>query len=456
MRREIGVLLGVALVINATIGTGIFKTPAKVARLSGSLSSALVVWAIGGVIALAGALSLAELAAALPRTGGIYEFLRRTYGPRVAFLFAWTKLTLLIPSAVGSFAKLAAESLASLAGWPPDATRDARLALGFLIVCGAANLFGVRTSARQQAAITFAKYLGVALLALLGLALLPTGTVPPPVKAERIIDHVTLAGCAAALVSVMWAYDGWADLSSLSGEVRDPARSLPRALFAGTVAIIVVYLAANFGYARALGIDGLRNSTIGDHMAAANLATLTVGAAGRRMLSAIILVSCVGGCMSSILTGTRVFVPLATDGLFVRWLGEVSPNTRVPSRAVIVAVVLGGIYVSVRSFEQLTEAFVVGYFPFYVLAVVAVFVLRIREPRLERPFRVPGYPMTPLLFIAGALLLLWGAMADVDTNAYIAFGVMALGIPVGFAWTYFSGGKSVVTAAVQSTPPADH
>jgi APA family basic amino acid/polyamine antiporter len=439
MRREIGALLGVALVINATIGTGIFKTPAKVARLSGSLTAALVTWGVGGIIALAGALSLAELAAALPRTGGIYEFLRRTYGPQVAFLFGWTKLTLLIPSAVGSFAKLGAESLASLAGWAPDAKRDSRVALIFLVACGAANLFGVRTSARQQAAITFLKYLGVALLAVLGLCLVPSGSVPPPAKPEHFLTVPTLAGCAAALVSVMWAYDGWADLSSLSGEVRDPARSLPRALFAGTAAIVVVYLAANFGYARALGIDGLRNSTTGDHMAAANLASLTVGVYGRRLLSLIILFSCVGGCMSSILTGTRVFVPLATDGLFVGWLGEVSPKTAVPARAVVVATVLGGIYVSVRSFEQLTEAFVVGYFPFYLLAVAAIFVLRIREPELERPFRVPGFPFTPAIFISGALLLLWGAAADVDRTALIAFAVMALGIPVGWAWSLLRG-----------------
>lgn len=170
MRREIGPLLGVALVINATIGTGNFKTPAKVARLAGSTGSALAVWAAGAVIALCGALTLAELAAALPRTGGVYEYLRRAWGERVAFVFGWAKLTLLIPSAVGSFAKLGAEAATSLLGLAPDAGRDAYVALTFLAVCAASNLLGVQASARQQAAVTAAKYGGVLLLlAALGL-----------------------------------------------------------------------------------------------------------------------------------------------------------------------------------------------------------------------------------------------------------------------------------------------
>lgn len=434
LRREVGVVVGVALVVNATIGTGIFKTPAKVARLAGSLEASFAVWIAGALVALAGALTLAELAAAIPRTGGIYEYLRRTWGPNVAFLFAWTKLTLLIPSAVGSFARLAAEATTALLGLAPDAARDTWVALAFLALAAGANLAGVRTSARQQAVITAAKYGGVALLAGIGLfAAAPTTGVPVPDAAPAFAASPSFAGCFAALVSVMWAYDGWADLSSLSGEVRDPGRSLPRALVAGTLAIAVVYLLANVGYARILGLEGLRRSTTGSNMVAANLASLTLGAAGRSLLSAIVLVSCLGGCMSSLLTGSRVFVPLATDGHALRWLGALSPRTAVPSRAVIVGAALGAVYVTVRSFEQLTEAFVVGYFPFYILAVVAVFRLRRTEPSLPRPFRVPLWPLPPLVFLAGAVALLVGAAGDVDRNGLVAFAVVLVGLPVAWA-----------------------
>lgn len=438
MRRDIGALLGVALVVNATIGTGIFKTPAKVARLAGSTTAALACWAAGAVVALCGALTLAELAASMPRTGGVYEYLRRAWGDRVAFVFGWAKLTLLIPSAVGSFAKLGAEAATSMLGLAPDPRRDAWVALAFLATCAATNLLGVRASAKQQALVTAAKYGGVLLLAVLGLFAPVTGAVTATATLP-FATAATLGGCFAALVPVMWAYDGWADLASLSGEVRDPGRSLPRALVAGTLAIALVYLLANAGYVRVLGLDGLRASTTGANMAAANLATLTLGAAGRRLLSALILVSCLGGSMSSLLTGSRVFVPLATDGLFVRWLGALSPRTAVPSRAVVVAALLGAVYVLARSFEQLTEAFVVGYFPFYMLAVLAVFRLRATAPGLARPFRVPLFPVPPVVFLAGAAVLLWGAAGDVDGNARVAFAVVLAGVPVGWLWQRLRG-----------------
>jgi amino acid transporter len=165
-------------------------------------------------------------------------------------------------------------------------------------------------------------------------------------------------------------------------------------------------------------------------MAAANLARAALGDRGQTLLAALILVSCAGGAMSSLLTGSRIFVPLATDGLFIRWLGWVAPSTGVPARAVIVSALLGISYVLIRSFEQLTEAFVVGFFPFYMLVVAAVYVLRRREPDQPRPFRVPGYPVVPALFLAGATALLVGAVQGADRVALFALGVVALGLPV--------------------------
>jgi APA family basic amino acid/polyamine antiporter len=435
LRPEITLFLGILLVVNATIGTGIFKTPAKVARLSGSMTAAMGVWVLGGVIALCGALSLAELSAAIPRAGGIYEVLRRTWGERVAFVYGWAKLTLLIPAAVGSFAKLTAESLTSFFGWGADTRRDGAIAVGLIALCAAANVTGVKTSAIQQAIVTLAKYLGVALLGIIGIGLTVHGPVPgvdPSVPYELT---PTVTGCFTALVSVMWAYDGWADLSSLAAEVRNPGRTMPRALIAGTAAIIAVYLTANWGYAHALGIDGLRGATTGTNMAAARLAAVTLGGPGRQLLALLIIISCVGGCMSSLLTGPRIFIPLATDGLFIGWLGGVNPKTAVPARAVVVCAVLGCAYVLLRSFEQLTDAFVVGYFPFYMLAVAAVYRLRQTEPALERPFRVPLYPAVPAVFLLGAAALMYGALADVDKNAAVAAGVLLCGLPVSWLFS---------------------
>ena len=435
LRRDIGTWLGVLIVINSTIGTGIFKVPAKVARMSGSIGASFVVWVFGAVVALCGALTLAELAAAIPRAGGIYEYLRRAWHPAVGFVLGWAKLTLLIPSAVGSFAKLSAEAIGSLLGLPPSVMRDSAVSVAIVVGCMAVNLFGVRSSAIQQGVVTILKYAGVAFLAVVGL-LVPVAVgmhVPAPAKPEPFHSTPTLSGMFVSLVSVMWAYDGWADLSNMAGEVKNPSRTLPRAFIGGTLAIAVIYLMANAGYASAIGLDGLRNSTTGSNMAAANLAYVTLGNAGRALLSLLIIVSCIGGCMSSLMTGSRIFVPMATDGQFVRAIGWVSPRG-VPVRAVLLSATMGVVYVLFRSFEQLTDAFVVGYFPFYALAIGAVFVLRRREPDLPRPFRVPLYPIVPLVFLAGAVVLMIGALDDVDRTAFFALGVVLAGLPVWAVW----------------------
>ena len=430
LRRDIGLALSVLIVVNATIGTGIFKTPARVARLTGSLGVSLAVWAIGAVIALCGALSLGELAAAIPRAGGLYEYLRRAWGRHVAFLFGWARLVLLIPSATGSFAKLSAESLAAALGLPSDSARDSRVAMITIAACAMVNCLAVRFATRAQGAITVVKYTGVFALALAGLLLPVRGSVPIPVDAVQSAAGPTVLGALAALVGVMWAYDGWADLSSLAGEVKTPERTLPRGLAVGTAAIALVYLLANIGYARALGLEGLQRSSTGANMAAANVAVLTAGSAGRSLLSLLVWASCVGGCMSGLLTGSRVFVPMADDGALFRWLSVVDARRGVPVRAVLVGSLLGCGYVLSRSFEQLTEAFVVGLFPFYALGVGAVLVLRRREPTLHRPFRVPGYPWVPLLFIAGAVVLIVGAVVNADSSALHALAVLAVGAVV--------------------------
>ena len=285
------------------------------------------------------------------------------------------------------------------------------------------NLVGVRLSAIGQGVVTAAKYIGVPGLAALGLFAAVPESVPAPVELAP-----SLAGALAALVAVMWAYDGWADLANLSGEMRDPEKTLPRALAFGTLAIVVVYLLANFGYARMLGLGGLAGATTGSDMAAGRLARAALGVHGTTLLSLLILISCAGGAMTSLLTNSRVFVPLATDGLFIGWLGQVSPRTGVPARAVLVSAGLGMAYVFLRSFEQLTEAFVVGFFPFYMLAVAAVYIYRRRgEPR---PFATPGYPVTPAIFLLGAFGLIVGAITHISTTVLLALGVAASGLLV--------------------------
>ncbi len=434
--RELGPMAAAAIVVNATIGTGIFKKPAEIVRQAGSLEAAFVVWLLGAALAFAGALCFAELAASMPRAGGMYEYLRRAFGPRLAFLYGWTKITLLLPSAVGSFALLAAEAIASLFSLEANRPRDVIIAISIIVGCAGVNVFGTRASALGQAAITTVKYAGIVLLAWIGLfAPLAPGAEISWVESTPVYrEGPSVEGMFAALVAVMWAYDGWADLSSLAGEAKNPGKTLPRALLAGTIAVAVAYWFVNLGYARVLGLDGLRRATDDTGMAAAHMATLTLGNAGRAWLSVLVFVSCVGGCTASILTNSRTFVPMATDGVFIRWLGQVHEGTFVPKNAILVGAVLGSLYVSSRSFEQLTDAFVVGYFPFYALAVIALFRLRKKEPDLPRPFRLPLYPWPALAFLAGASCVLLGASTGLDGSTAIAGCVILAGVPVSYLW----------------------
>lgn len=423
MKREVGRWVAVAIVINSTIGTGIFKKPATVVQQTGSLGWGLALWVLGGVIALCGALSIAELAAAMPKTGGMYEYLHRAWGPKAAFLVSWTKLTLLIPSATGSFAKLAAQALSAGAGWGPDERRETWVAAVVLAVCAGVNVLGVRQSTLQQALLTSVKYVGVCALAFVALAWPLSGTPAPPVEPTP----VSWSGVFAALVSVMWAYDGWADLSSVAGEVKNPQRTLPFALVCGTGLVMAVYVATNLGFARVLGEAGLKSVPAGV-MVAGTVAETTLGELGLRGLSWLVFISCVGGCMSSLLTGSRLVVPLGG------WLGRVTSTTAVPTNAVLASAGLGIAFVAWRSFEQLTDAFVVGYFPFYVAAVLGVWRLRLKEPALPRPFRVPMMPVVPLVFVAGAAALMLGAANELTDTTGLALAVVVVGLVIEPTW----------------------
>jgi len=433
LRRELGAVLAIAVTVNAMVGTGIFRLAPNVLQLAGSSAAALGVWAAGGVIALCGALCISELAAALPRAGGIYPYLRHAYGRTVAFWYGWTRLTLLGPAAAGSFARLAAESLGAALGWGPDPTRDTLVAALVLVACTLVNLSGVRTASTEQAILTALKFAGLIVLAL---ACLTTASPAPEAQGPDLLTVFTVGGALSALVSVMWTYDGWADVSSLAGETRRPGRTMPIALVVGTSVVTAVYVLVNLGYLNVLGAGGVAASTSGADMVAMRAAEVSFGVQGRRVLAALVFTSCLGACMVGILTGSRVFVSMASDG-FWRWLGHVSPRTGVPSRAVVIGCGLGIVYLSFRSFEQLTDSFVAGMFPFYILAVVAVLLLRRRQPELLRPFRTPLYPLVALIFLIGASALLWGALRDVQGVAFAAFGVMLAGLPIGFAMRRF-------------------
>jgi basic amino acid/polyamine antiporter, APA family len=420
----------IAVVVGSIIGSGIFRSPAAVAdRLPGP-APLIAVWIVGGLFALCGALTLAELSSALPRTGGIYAFLREAWGPLWAFLYGWAELIVIRAAATGAIALTFAAYLCRLLGVGTSAPAyDSYVhvvAASAIVVVAVVNIFGVRFGAALQNGTTVAKYGALLFVVVLGLVFgMSRGGVHDVAAAPP--GSFSLSAFGLALVSVLWAFGGWADLSYIAGEVRDPVRTLPRALIAGTLAVIGIYLAANVAYLLVVPIDELRRSPL----IAAEVAGRVIGGGGVVLVSVAVVVSTLGSLNGSLLTTPRIFFAMAEDGLLFHRLAAVHPRFQTPYVATGLVATLGVVFVLLRTFEQLTDAFIVAVTPFYALGIAAVFRLR-RRPEYVPDFRVPGYPLVPALFVAASTFLLASAVLGPASRwpTLAMLGIVATGAPV--------------------------
>jgi APA family basic amino acid/polyamine antiporter len=431
LRRRLGLWSATAVLVGSTVGSGIFRSPAGIAaKLPGPLPL-LAVWVTGGAFAICGALTLAEVAGALPDTGGLYVFIRESWGRPLAFLFGWSELVVIRAASLGAISTTFAEYLFRLAGHDP--TRGPYsdyvhyLAAVAIVVTAAFNYRGLAWSAVVQNVTTAAKYGGLVLVVIVAMivgfghggAAHFTPAVPP--------GSFHIAAFGLALVSVLWAFDGWADLSFVAGEVADPRRVLPAAIIGGTLMVIVIYFLANVAYLAVLPVSAIRASPL----VAAEVAERSVGGIGAIFVSATVVVSTFGTLNATLLTAPRIFFAMASDGLLWRPVAKVHPTYGTPFVAVLLTAALGVAFVMLRTFDQLADTFVTAIVPFYALGVASVFVLR-RRAGYDAPFRVPGYPVVPALFVLATVFLLVNAVADPATrwSTLAVFGVVLLGVPV--------------------------
>jgi APA family basic amino acid/polyamine antiporter len=431
--RSLGLFSAVAVLVGSTIGSGIFRTPALIARRVPAPVPMLAVWVLGGILVLCGALTYAELAGMHPRSGGVYVYVREGFGRLPAFLMGWTELLVIRASALGAIATVFAEYLLRSFGLDPALPGNARavhnLAAVAIAVTAAFNYVGVRWSALVLNLTTTAKYGALALLVVVAFLVgrgdfAHFGGVAP--AAGQTLD----AGLfGLALVSVLWAYDGWADVSFVSGEVRNPRRNLPRALLLGTGAVVVIYLLVNAAYLYLMPLAEVARSPL----VAADAAQLLVGRVGVGLVAVVVMISTFGTLAGSMLTGPRIFFAMADDGLFFRGVARVHPKFRTPSVAIVLTAGIGIAYVLARTFEQLADTFVLALWPFYALGAAAVFVLR-RRPGLDRPVKVWGYPAPPILFLLSAFLILGNALVTDPGGTALAFGVILAGLPAYWLW----------------------
>lgn len=417
------------MLIGSTIGSGIFRTPAIIAGRVPDPVPMFGVWILGGMLALCGALTYSELAALFPRSGGVYVYIREGFGRLPAFLFGWTELLLIRASALGAIATPFAEYLLRSLGFDPkvepNATYVHYVAAGAIVATAALNYVGVRWSSLILNLTTGAKYGALLVLVLLAF-LVGQGDFT---HFGQVAGAVTPGLFGLSLVSVLWAYDGWGDLSFVGGEVKDPERNMPRALVIGTVAVIGIYLLVNAAYLYLIPIGQMAQSPL----VAADAAQLIVGRVGVGLIAVVVMIATFSTLLGSILTSPRIFFAMADDGLLFKQVAQVHPRFRTPSISIVVTGLLGVVWVLLLNFEQLADQFVVAIFPFYALAAAAVFVLRRRQPDRPRPVRVWGYPVVPLLFVVATFLILGNALREHPGGTGLAFGGILLGVPVYLA-----------------------
>ena len=430
--RHLGLWSAIAVLVGSTIGSGIFRVPAGVAAQLHAPGPVLLAWVIGGAIALFGALTYAELAAALPRSGGVFAYILEAFGPLPAFLFGWSELAVIRASALGAISTIFAEYLGYFVRMSPEQVRWA--AAGGIVLLGFLNYVGVHNAAIFMNFITLLKYGALAGLGVLAFA-----------AGQGSFSHFSapwsggldLSLLGTALIPIMWTYDGWADLSFMGGEVKNPGRTLPLALILGTTGIVLAYLLLNVAYIYLVPLPEMAASPL-IAASAADRITLFAGMGGA-VVSAIVMISCLGALNGSMMTGPRIFFAMADRGLFFQSIARVSPRFQSPSVAIWLATVLGVVYVLLNDFQQLADKFILGIWPFYALAIAAVFVLRRTRPDLPRPYRTWGYPVIPVLFLLASVGLVLNALWTDPVNTGITLGIIALGIPVFYIWRAWSG-----------------
>jgi len=435
------------LTIGSVIGSGIFLVPGGVLKQAGGqIGPAMLVWLVGGVLSLLGALTYGELSAVNPKAGGIYVHLRDCFGPLPAFLFGWTLFFAMNGGTVATLAVAFSTVLSQVMPFSPDPLisvaifgKVATLTISKIVsilmigVLTAVNIKGTRESADLQNWTTGIKVGGILLMAI---ALFAFGhgysKSTDPIWPSSFSGSLA-SGFGLAMVGVLWAYEGWQYVTFSAGEVVNPQRNYPRALFFGTAALIGIYLIANLAYLAALGPAGVAAS---ESVAPESL-TAVVNATAAKLIAVTILVSVFSAANSNVLTCPRVYYAMANDGMFFRKLAVVHPRFGTPAFAIVAGSLWAAVLALAGTFNELLTYVVFSGWIFYGLAAATIFVYRKRIPE-SRSYKVPGYPWTPLLFIIAAVVLvantLINNLRDHPDKTLQALGIIAMGVPAYFIW----------------------
>jgi len=436
LERSLGMGDLTLLVVGSVIGSGIFLVPGVVVAQAGSAPLAMGVWVLGGVLSLFGALTYGELGAMDRGSGGLYSYIRDAFGPFLAFIYGWTMFFVIGSGTIATLAVATANYMGQFVTLAPLAQKLVAITLLGLIAW--INVLGTRKSANFQNVATAIKVVTILVMCALLFAMGDFGAAFVPLSGREDANAPTFAALGVAMISVLWAYEGWQYATFSAGEAKDPQKAFPRAIALGTLILIGIYMLANVGYLAALGPDAVATS---DRVASEAVAAVAGETAGRA-IALVIIISMFSAAHSTVITAPRVYYTMARDGLFFKRLAEVHPKFGTPALAIVATCLWAMVLAASGTFEQLLTYVVFVGWIFYGLGAASVFVFRRTRPDAHRSFRVPGYPFTPALFVLAAIALVGNTILEQPRQALIGIGVVLVGAPAYFFWK-------------GSAPPAD-
>ena len=430
----------VLLLVGTVIGSGIFLVPGGVVQQSGGhVGLALTVWFLGGVLSLLGALTYGELGAMNPAAGGIYVYIRDAFGRLPAFLYGWTLFFVISSGSLATLAVAFSRYLDQLIDLSPLVARLVSVLV--IVIITIINVVGTRRSANVQNWTTGVK---VAAIVVMSLALIAMGERLGSIGGQawpEIGTAALISGVGTAMIGVLWAYEGWQYVTFAAGETVDPERNFPRAMLIGTSALIALYLLPNVAYIAALGPEGVARS----ERVASEAVTALMGPTAGTLIAAAILVSIFSAANGLTLTAPRVYFAMAKDRVFFSRLADVHPRFGTPAFAIVVSSAWAVLLAATGTFEQLLTYVVFAGWIFYALGAASIFVYRRTRATAPRPFSVPLYPLTPLLFILAAAAIVINTLVAQPGRAAIGLAVVLLGVPVYWVWRSLAKGTPTST-----------
>ncbi|MED3691196.1 amino acid permease [Peribacillus butanolivorans] len=420
LKKTIGFWVGTSIVVGTVIGSGIFMKPGDVLELSGNSTMALLAWLIGGLITLASGLTIAEVSTRIPKTGGLYVYLEEVYGKVWGFLCGWVQTLVYGPAVMGALSLYFGLLVVGLFNISTDYT----LFIGIITIVFLAgmNLLGTKYGGMIQALSTVGKLIPIIFIAVFGIA---QGEMPVFNIDSESSMKISMAG---AILATLWAYDGWMNVGFMAGEMKNPQKNLPRAIITGILVVMVAYLAVNLAMLHVLGAEGI----IANGTNAANVAaTILFGELGGKLIAIGILVSIFGCLNGKLLTFPRITLAMADNKMMPghKQISKISPKFKTPINATILQVVIAIIMMVVTNPDKLTNMAIFSVFSFYGLAFFAVFILRKKDPD-AKTYKVPFYPLVPIIAIAGAVYIVVSTLIDTPLDALYSVIIVIVGMPV--------------------------